>query len=97
MDIPTIGIGASAECDGQILVLEDMLGLNPKPAKFVREFAQLGTTIKSAVADYAAAVRARQFPADEHTYGMKAASQATDAAEATNINVTAHPSKTKSG
>src|SRR5882724_8701306 len=55
--ILTIGIGASAECDGQILVLEDMLGLNPNPAKFVRQYASLGADIETAVKAYAADVR----------------------------------------
>jgi 3-methyl-2-oxobutanoate hydroxymethyltransferase len=71
--IPTIGIGASAECDGQILVLEDMLGLNPKPPKFVREYANLGPDIETAVKSYAADVRTRRFPGAENVYGMKRA------------------------
>ena len=69
--IPTIGIGASVECDGQILVLEDMLGLSPKPPKFVKEYAQLADAIQDAVEAYANDVRNRKFPAPEHTYGMK--------------------------
>ncbi len=69
--IPTIGIGASAECDGQILVLEDMLGLSPRVPKFVKEFAQIGKAIEGAVQSYADDVRARRFPAAEHTYTMK--------------------------
>jgi 3-methyl-2-oxobutanoate hydroxymethyltransferase len=69
--IPTIGIGASAECDGQILVLEDMLGLNPAPPKFVREYASLGRDIEAAVKAYAADVRARAFPGAENVYPMK--------------------------
>ena len=69
--IPTIGIGASVSCDGQILVMEDMLGLNPRPPKFVREFAQLGPDIARAVADYTAEVRARRFPGPEHVYAVK--------------------------
>jgi 3-methyl-2-oxobutanoate hydroxymethyltransferase len=68
--IPTIGIGASAECDGQILVLEDMLGLSPRVPKFVKEYAQLGNAIESAVKAYAAEVRARAFPSDAYTYPM---------------------------
>jgi 3-methyl-2-oxobutanoate hydroxymethyltransferase len=71
IDIPTIGIGASAKCDGQILVLEDMLGLSPRVPKFVKEFAQIGTAIEEAVKAYAKEVRAREFPAEEHTYAMK--------------------------
>lgn len=68
--IPTIGIGASAECDGQILVLEDMLGLSPRVPKFVKEFAQIGDAIRGAVEAYAGEVRAGVFPAPENTYGL---------------------------
>src|SRR5207244_12117749 len=71
--IPTIGIGASAECDGQILVLEDMLGLNPNPPKFVREYAHMGPGIEEAVKNYASDVRARSFPGAENVYQMKRA------------------------
>ena len=69
--IPTIGIGASAECDGQILVMEDMLGLNPNPPKFVRQYASLGADIEKAVKAYAADVRDRSFPGKENVYAMK--------------------------
>jgi len=69
--IPTIGIGASAACDGQILVLEDMLGLSPRVPKFVKRYTDLGPSIDKAVADYAAEVRARAFPAAAHVYAMK--------------------------
>ena len=68
VDIPTIGIGASADCDGQILVLEDMLGLNPKPPKFVKVYGALGDMIEQAVSDYSDEVRARSFPTDAETY-----------------------------
>lgn len=68
--IPTIGIGASAECDGQVLVLEDMLGLSPRVPKFVKEYAQIGDAIEAAVKSYASEVRARTFPSDEYTYVM---------------------------
>ena len=71
--IPTIGIGASAACDGQILVMEDMLGLNPNPPKFVREYAHLGPAIEAAVKAYAADVRERRFPGAENVYPMKKA------------------------
>jgi len=71
--IPTVGIGASAECDGQILVLEDMLGLNPSPPRFVREYASLGRDIEAAVKAYAADVRARAFPGAENVYPLKKA------------------------
>jgi len=70
--IPTIGIGASAACDGQILVLEDMLGLSPRVPKFVKRFANLGPDIEAAVEAYAREVRDRSFPGPEHVYGMRA-------------------------
>jgi 3-methyl-2-oxobutanoate hydroxymethyltransferase len=70
ISIPTIGIGASAECDGQILVLEDMLGLSPRVPKFVKEYAKLGDAIEGAVRAYSSEVRARVFPSDAHTYPM---------------------------
>lgn len=66
--IPTIGIGASAACDGQVLVLEDMLGLTPRVPKFVKEYAQLRVAVEDAVKAYARDVRARTFPSEEHTY-----------------------------
>jgi len=69
--IPTIGIGASANCDGQILVMEDMLGLSPRVPKFVKEFGSIGAAIERAIAGYAAEVRAGTFPATEHTYAMR--------------------------
>ena len=70
--IPTIGIGASSACDGQILVLEDMLGLSPRVPKFVKRYGDLGPSIEKAVADYAAEVRSRAFPGPDQVYGMKA-------------------------
>ena len=69
--IPTIGIGGSVACDGQILVLEDMLGLSPRVPRFVRRYGDLGPSIESAVASYAADVRARAFPGPEHVYYMR--------------------------
>lgn len=69
--IPTIGIGASANCDGQILVMEDMLGLSPRVPKFVKEFGRIGELIDRAIQSYASEVRDRSFPADEHSYTMK--------------------------
>ncbi|GAK45786.1 3-methyl-2-oxobutanoate hydroxymethyltransferase [Tepidicaulis marinus] len=71
IDIPTVGIGASSACDGQILVLEDMLGLSPRPPKFVKEYATMGAAIAGAAEAYAEEVRSRAFPAPEHTYKMK--------------------------
>ncbi len=69
--IPTIGIGASATCDGQVLVLEDMLGLSPRVPKFVKRFSDLGPSIDAAVEAYANEVRARTFPGPDHVYSMK--------------------------
>ena len=68
IDTPTIGIGASAACDGQILVTPDMLGLFDWTPKFVRKYADLRTGIDRAVATYAADVKARRFPAEVETY-----------------------------
>ncbi len=69
VDVPTIGIGASAECDGQVLVSDDMLGLftSFRP-KFVRRYADLGQMADEAVAAYAADVRVRRFPGAEHLF-----------------------------
>jgi 3-methyl-2-oxobutanoate hydroxymethyltransferase len=72
VSIPTIGIGASPACDGQILVLEDMLGLSPRVPKFVKRYGDLGPGIEAAIAGYAKDVRARAFPGPEHTYEMRA-------------------------
>jgi len=69
--IPTIGIGASVACDGQVLVLEDMLGLSPRVPKFVKRFGDLGPAIEAAIKAYAQEVRARSFPGPEHVYGMR--------------------------
>src|SRR6185503_16590593 len=71
--IPTIGIGASANCDGQILVTEDLLGLSisGRVPSFVRRYADLNKVISEAVTSYAADVKARRFPAAEHTYSLK--------------------------
>jgi len=67
--IPTIGIGASAGCDGQILVVDDMLGLfTAFKAKFVKRYAHLGDDGSAAIAAYANEVRARAFPAPEHVF-----------------------------
>jgi 3-methyl-2-oxobutanoate hydroxymethyltransferase len=69
--IPTIGIGASAACDGQILVLEDMLGLSPRVPRFVRRYGNIGPGIEAAISGYAADVRSRAFPGPDNVYGMK--------------------------
>ena len=69
--VPTIGIGASPVCDGQILVLEDMLGLSERVPKFVKRFGSVADHIREAVEAYVGEVRGRSFPAAEHTYAMK--------------------------
>jgi 3-methyl-2-oxobutanoate hydroxymethyltransferase len=89
--IPTIGIGASASCDGQILVLEDMLGLNPNVPKFVKKFAAIGDAIEDAVRSYADEVRSRAFPSADHVYGMR-----QEAAGAGGEGVTKKPKITRS-
>jgi 3-methyl-2-oxobutanoate hydroxymethyltransferase len=68
---PTIGIGASAECDGQVLVAEDMLGLFERTPRFVKRFDDLAGRISAAVETYAADVRSRAFPGPEQTYAPK--------------------------
>ncbi len=68
IDIPTIGIGASPHCDGQILVTEDLLGMFEKTPKFVRKFADLRNEISTAVEQYANEVRERTFPTEAETY-----------------------------
>jgi 3-methyl-2-oxobutanoate hydroxymethyltransferase len=69
--IPTIGIGASPACDGQVLVLEDMLGLSPRVPKFVKRYGNLASGIEAAIKGYADEVRSRAFPGPEHVYPMK--------------------------
>ena len=71
VDKPTIGIGASAACDGQILVTPDMLGLFDWTPKFVRRYADLRSEVGRAVAAYADDVKARRFPAEVETYFSK--------------------------
>ena len=72
VSVPTIGIGASPACDGQIIVAEDILGIfKDFTPKFVKQYADLGNEISQAVGRYADEVRARQFPAEEHCYGIK--------------------------
>jgi 3-methyl-2-oxobutanoate hydroxymethyltransferase len=69
--IPTIGIGASPACDGQILVLEDMLGLSQRVPKFVKRYGELAGQIEASIRTYANEVRSRKFPGPEHVYGLK--------------------------
>ena len=69
LEIPTIGIGAGPDCDGQVLVIDDMLGLFTEfRPKFVKRYADLGRQADAAIAAYAAEVRARAFPGDEHSF-----------------------------
>ncbi len=69
IDVPTIGIGAGPDCDGQVLVLPDMLGLNEQfQPKFLRRFAELGAAARQGIGDYVSAVRARDYPRPEHTF-----------------------------
>jgi 3-methyl-2-oxobutanoate hydroxymethyltransferase len=71
LSIPTIGIGAGAQCDGQVLVWHDLLGLYQGPTgRFVKRYADLSTTIRTALEQFASDVRERRFPEDQHTYGM---------------------------
>lgn len=69
LEIPTIGIGAGVDCDGQVLVVDDLLGLFTEfRPKFVKRYAELGKLADEAIATYAADVRARSFPATEHSF-----------------------------
>ncbi|MCI8668540.1 MAG: 3-methyl-2-oxobutanoate hydroxymethyltransferase [Lachnospiraceae bacterium] len=71
ISIPTIGIGAGAECDGQILVYQDMLGLfSDFTPKFAKRYAELGTAMQEAFKSYIEDVEQGRFPAEEHSYGM---------------------------
>ena len=69
LTIPTIGIGAGAECDGQVLVLPDMLGMNPGfTVKFLKKYADLDGIIRAAVASYSEDVRSGRYPGQEHSF-----------------------------
>ncbi len=68
LDVPTIGIGAGPACDGQVLVLHDLLGLNERVPKFTRRYAELGAAAVAAVAAYADDVRSGAFPSDAEVY-----------------------------
>lgn len=70
VSVPTIGIGASVTCDGQILVLDDMLGLTGRVPKFVKKYGDLAAQVRQAVTLYAEEVRARQFPGAGHVYSL---------------------------
>jgi len=72
LDIPTIGIGAGKYCDGQVLVIQDMLGMySDFTPKFVKQFADVGSIMKDAVAAYKSEVQAMTFPEEKHTFKIK--------------------------
>jgi len=66
--IPTIGIGASSHCDGQILVIDDLIGLNPINARFVKKYSNINKIINGAVSHYAKDVKKKKFPKKKHSY-----------------------------
>jgi 3-methyl-2-oxobutanoate hydroxymethyltransferase len=68
VDCPTIGIGASSHCDGQVLVTDDMLGLFERTPRFVKRFGDIAGQISAAAREYASAVRDRSFPGPDQTY-----------------------------
>ena len=71
LTIPTIGIGASPKCDGQILVTEDILGLSNVAPKFVKKYIDLDKVITSAVNKFSDEVKSRSFPSSDHIYNMR--------------------------
>ena len=71
LSVPTIGVGSGLDCDGQVLVLHDLIGLyHGRSARFVKRYADVGGTIKDALERFAADVRAGEFPEESHTYSM---------------------------
>lgn len=68
VDCPTIGIGASAQCDGQVLVTDDMLGMFERVPKFVKRYQDMASVVNGAVKDYADEVRSRSFPTEDQIY-----------------------------
>ena len=66
--IPTIGIGASNNCDGQILVFDDLIGLNPINVRFIKKYTNIRKEISKAVSTYAREVRSKKFPLKKHSY-----------------------------
>jgi len=68
ISIPTIGIGASNNCDGQILVLDDLIGLNPIDVRFVKKYSNIRKEIKKAVSNYSKDVKQKKFPLKKHSY-----------------------------
>jgi 3-methyl-2-oxobutanoate hydroxymethyltransferase len=71
LTVPTLGIGSGVDCDGQVLVLHDVLGLyEGRAARFVKRYAEIGAAIQDALERFAADVRERRFPEDQHTYAI---------------------------
>jgi 3-methyl-2-oxobutanoate hydroxymethyltransferase len=68
LDIPTVGIGAGPDCDGQVLVVDEVIGLSERVAPFGKAFGDVRGEMERAVADYREAVESGEFPADEHSY-----------------------------
>ena len=68
IDIPTIGIGASSNCDGQILVFDDLIGLNPIDVRFVKKYSSIRKEMTKAISSYAKDVRNKKFPLKKHSY-----------------------------
>ena len=68
LSVPTIGIGAGPSCDGQVLVLHDMLGINERTPKFVKRYADVAGVIRAAVEEYADDVRSGRYPTEDHIY-----------------------------
>ena len=68
LEIPTIGIGASLNCDGQILVTDDLLGLNPIKVRFIKRYTNIRKLINKAVSNYSREVREKKFPKKQHSY-----------------------------
>ena len=69
INIPTIGIGAGADCDGQVLVMNDLLGFDDEfTPKFLKRYANLGEIITNALTEYDSDVKEKNFPSEEHTY-----------------------------
>ena len=68
LDIPTIGIGAGPHCDAQVLVWQDMAGLSPRTAKFVKRYADVAGALRDAAAAFAADVVSGSFPTPEYSY-----------------------------
>jgi 3-methyl-2-oxobutanoate hydroxymethyltransferase len=87
--IPTIGIGAGADCDGQVLVCTDLLGMSRGHSpKFAKQFAQIGDAIVDATERYAAEVRSRAFPAPEHAFKPNRADDLVDRHDLVPVDLT---------